>query len=272
MTYTPKNKFSNNYSGLRNTPKRPLGALLAKIIGAGIVLFGLFFFLNNRLSGSAITLLSPVMKISGNISNNLSSAFSIFEPQTNLIAENNALKAEVERLQEENLAYQAQISENTILSVKTEDTPNMIDVLPLSFPPKVPFDTLIINKGQNDGLHAGDKVFLADRIEVGTVESVYSDSGRVTLFTSPGKKTESIFERTGEVVELEGYGSGTFKVQLPKSFDVQEGDLLVLPGLPRTIIAKVATIKRDDASSFITILLSAPIKINGNTLLYVQVE
>ena len=259
MIFNLKSKFENRQSS-------KFRERIFKILAIGCVLILIFFFLGSSISSVFIKIFSPGLNAYNNFKNNFSLGFSVFRTEQSLVTENVNLKERVTQLEVENLNLKAQISEDKIITKRE----GFIETLPISFPPQMPYDTLLINKGSNDGIEAGSRVYIGDRIVVGSVESVYSNNSKVKLFTSYGLKTEAVLERTGEVLELNGLNSGNFKIELPLNFDIAEGDLLVLPDLPRTIVAKVFGLKKDEASSFVKVFLSTPIKINGNTILYVS--
>lgn len=260
--YSQKNNRRSNKSGSKKI-----------ILGLGAFLILLFFFFGKNLSGLSVQALAPAMRIYNRFSETISLSFNFLKPKENLLLENEALKERITELEAKNLKTRALVSEEEVLMQATSSSllQNAIQALPTSFPPQVPYDTLIIDKGERAGIKTGAKVFLYDRVEAGVVEEVYANFSKIRLFSSPGIKTEAVLERTGEILELTGQGGGSFEASLPASFDIKEEDLVVLPGLPRTIFAKTVSIKKDETSSLNSVFFSPPLKINGNSILYVQI-
>lgn len=258
MIFNPRNDFGRRVGVARK---------IIKIVILGCILVAIFLFFGKKLSGRALTIFAPALKLYDLTANSISGGLNILEPQYFLVDENNALKREVSDLQIKN----SELLSNNVANDNKDTEPGRLSTLAISFPPQTPFDTIVIEKGAKDGLKEGDKIYLSRQILVGSVEIVYDSYARVRLLTSPGQKTEAVLSRTGDVVVLVGYGGGSFKLILPISFDVKEGDLIVLPGSAHTIVGQVKSIKRDETSSFLTLLISLPIKIDGNTTLYVQI-
>jgi cell shape-determining protein MreC len=164
-------------------------------------------------------------------------------------------------------------SENSELARRLElREPNYLSAAILLSPPRTPYDVLIIDRGEYDGVVPEQKVLLGNRVALGAIESVRPNQSTVKLFSTPGKKTEAIVERTGEIVELEGQGGGNFKLEVPLGFDIKDGDLILLQGLPRRLLASVAQVKSDETSSFLTVFLQLPARLLGNSPIYVEVR
>jgi cell shape-determining protein MreC len=236
-----------------------------KVFVLGIFLIIIFLIFRGFFSRISFSLLSPAMKVYESFSSKFSFGLDLLRPKGSLVAENESLKRRIAELEMQNLEMGTQ-SEFGNLSEEA----GFVLVSPISFPPRVPYDTLVIDKGEDGAVKTGDKVYLAGRIIVGVVEGVSGKVSTVRLFTSSGIKTEAVLERTGEVVELEGVGGQSFVLKLPAGFDITPEDIFVLPGKERIVVAKVLSIEKDENSSFMKIFSSLPFKINGNTELYVQ--
>jgi len=234
-----------------------------------LILF--YFFFGKNLSGFSLQMASPVIQLYKSFTSKLFGGFAFLELQTKLVEENKSLQERINDLETENINAKMLLSEAGVFAAATSTDPNLLKAVAVAFPPQIPYDILLLNKGEQDGLKVGAKVFLADRVEAGLIEEVYNNLSKVQLFSSAGVKTESILERSGEVIEIEGAGSGGFKISLPISFDIRIGDFAVTAGLPRRALAKVVSIKKDEAASLLTAFFSYPVKINGNTLFYVQI-
>ena len=108
---------------------------------------------------------------------------------------------------------------------------------------------------------------------IGRVSVVYPFSSKVTLFSSPGEKTEVVIEgkparlndisRSGGNVftELIGRGGGNFETILPRDFILNKGDTVTLPGIVPYVIGVVETTISDPRDAFTKVLLTIPLNI-----------
>ncbi len=112
-------------------------------------------------------------------------------------------------------------------------------------PPESPYDTLYLDKGENDGIQEEAIVYHADDQAIGFVQSVFPGSALVQLFSSAGTEfTAYVF---GPNVYVHGYGEGggVIRLSIPQGIIVQEGNVVVLPSVvPGTIgvVEKVVSV------------------------------
>lgn len=234
--------------------------------------FGLIFYFGKyRLSLPIINFFTPVIKTYDKVSSSVLLSLNIFKPKSNIVAENKVLKQRISELETEILNKEVLIGELSSSSQNSSEIVGTRVSSPISFSPRTPYDTLIIDIGSEDGVVAGAKAFISDRIQIGVVETVYPNKSIVRLYSSSGIKTEAVLLRTGEVVELEGSGGGNFKLNLPTDFDIKEGDMFVSLGTHKSLLAETRSINEDENSSLVSVILALPIKINGNSKIYVEI-
>jgi len=112
---------------------------------------------------------------------------------------------------------------------------------------------LIINRGQDDGLAAGQFV-LSDNSIVGTISSTSQRTAQVKLFTDPASKIAVRIGRTNMERLIQGDGRDSAKVQLmSRKYEVKVGDKVVAlkkPGFldAPIIVGVVAKCIRDDVN------------------------
>ena len=112
---------------------------------------------------------------------------------------------------------------------------------------------LIINRGQDDGLAAGQFV-LGDNSIVGTISDISQRTAQVKLFTDPSSKIAVKIGRANTERLIQGNGRDSAKVQLmSRKYDVKVGDKVMArkkPGFLDSpiIVGVVAKCIRDDAN------------------------
>ena len=129
---------------------------------------------------------------------------------------------------------------------------------------------MIIDIGENSGLLVGSRVFAYGNIPIGRVDTVYSDTSKVVLYSNNQEKTEVSLEGRDTFLQIVGRGGGNFEMILPRDFSITEGASVFLPGVYSYVIAKVETVISDPRDSFTKAILSSPVNINE--LRFVQVQ
>ncbi len=135
-------------------------------------------------------------------------------------------------------------------------------------PPATPYDTLVIDVGEVDGIAAGDTVSAGGTTVIGTVSQVYAHAARVMLYSAPGQKYDALLHGTVPLA-VEGQGGGSLRAQVPAGTTVSLGDVAVLPGIAGGQSAVVSRVEHADGESFITLYFSLP--VNVSSLRFVEV-
>lgn len=169
----------------------------------------------------------------------------------------------------ENTLIQSLKNENEqlkeIVGRKSEHDDRLLSVV-LSRPPRVPYDSLIIDIGEKHDIHAGDLVYAEMDYIIGHVEVVYSNSSVVKLFSSPGEKVDVLVGSSTIPVVAEGRGSGNFYIKVP----IVEGDQIITPGLRPIVLGTAEHVDTSEGEAFSHIYFKLPVKLNA--LHYVQIK
>ncbi len=167
-----------------------------------------------------------------------------------------SLKDENEQLQE-------------MMGRKTEHDDRLLSVI-LSRPPRVPYDSLIIDIGEDHGLGEGDLVYAEMDYVIGHVEVVNSNSSVVKLFSSPGEKVDVLVGSSTIPVVAEGRGAGNFYIKVPKNIPIAEGDQILVPGIHPVVLGTAEHVDASEGEAFSYIYFKLPVKLNA--LHYVQIK
>ncbi len=202
-----------------------------------------------------------------------SSVGSFFSSKKSLTLENEELKRQIESKTAELLNYHLLLDENNalkeILGRKKEEVPLVLASI-LSKPNQSPYDTLIIDLGDNKGIKVGSMVFASANIPIGRVAAVYSYTSKVVLFSSPGQRTEVVTPVNDIFTEAVGRGGGNFEIQLPRDVSLEKGTEVTLPGINSYVLGIVEDVASESRDSFQKILIVSPVNIQE--LKFVQVE
>ena len=176
------------------------------------------------------------------------------------LASTTAALADRDLLYKENLELKARLGRDALV--------RRVWGVVLCRPPATPYDTLVIDAGEAEGVAAGDRVSAGGTTVIGTVSEVYAHAARVTLYSAPGEKYDALLE--GRIpLAVEGQGGGSLRAQVPAGTAVAVGDTAVLPGIAGGLSARVSHIEQGSGESFVTLYFSLPVNIL--TLRFIEV-
>jgi cell shape-determining protein MreC len=140
-------------------------------------------------------------------------------------------------------------------------------------PPGVPYDTLLIDAGRQQGVTMGANVSAGGTTRIGSVDEVYATGARVKLFSSPGESYQGLLSETEAhpaiPVTVVGQGGSSMTAQIPAKTTVVPGDAVVLPGIAGGYTAVVSHVDVRAGESFEIVYLQLP--VNFQQLRYVEV-
>ncbi len=172
--------------------------------------------------------------------------------KSSLIKENDRLKEELAGLRLNEIDYDILVKENEELKSEfgRASSDGVIIAGVLSKPPQSPYDTFVIDVGSNSAVSVGNKVYISNRIIIGSISSVTEKTGVVKLFSTGGEKQEVISDRTGASFVITGSGGADFELEVPKDTDIVWGDSFLYPGLNSAVLSTVYYIDVTSQSSF----------------------
>lgn len=247
---------TNYHPKSRARRDKPILFFLITIFIVGALFFSLF-------DKPLLTLISPVWTGRNAVSESISGIIDMLSTQKALVKENITLRERIRSLELENLSGRAAISreETLLLSLGRIASGDTVMATVLSRPPDTPYDVLIIDAGEREGVEIGQRVSLPEGGLLGHVEEVLPRSSRVRLPTSNGEKSNAILERGGMPVILEGIGGGSFKLILPRDTLVEVGDRIFSPYTEAGLVGIVESVELRPTDSFKEVLARSPANI-----------
>lgn len=240
--------------------------IIRSLILAGILLIVIISGLLSWFPKILNTIGRPIWKMQNKLIDTTSSAEYIVRSKSSISNENQNLKIENQDLKNRMVDYTALSNENRELKelmgrITSKD--EFILGAILARPNKSPYDSIIIDIGQDHGLYQGQKVFVSGDIPIGFVSEVYSNTSLVALYSNPGQKTEGILDGTNATVELVGRGGGNFEMTIPTDLSVESGKVVLLPGIKREVVAIVDGLISVPTDPAKRVLLRSPINIQS---------
>lgn len=215
----------------------------------------------------------PLWKTENTLIDSADSISYIVRSKSSVFSENESLKKENADLNTQMIDYNLLKSENENLKGLFNRVPAnqtlMLSAV-LSKPNRSPYDTLVIDIGNDNGVVEGSQVFANGDIPIGQIESVHNKTSVVTLYSSPSYNLDAELSNTNNTIVLIGRGGGNFEMSIPVELNVQKGDLAVLPGLHSSPVAIVQDIISSPTDPLKKVLLQSPVNIQE--LKWVEVE
>ena len=248
----------------------PWGMIALLVVVLVVALFS-GFAMPAFIKNSVRFVFTPVFRLEGAVGSFGGGIITAFRSKQALEHDNEKLRQSL-REAELNLLERNQLKEeNTQLKEKFGRSEGRGGVLAavLSWPDRSPYDTFIIDTGENLGVRKDSLVYVSDDIALGRVREVYASTALVSLFSTPGEQTPVLIGTPGVAVVALGRGSGNFSVKLPRGVDVEENDPVVIPGIDPKLFGVVERIVENPADTFKTILFKNPINLSEIQYVYI---
>jgi len=133
----------------------------------------------------------------------------------------------------------------------------------LTKPNHSPYDTIIIDLGQNEKILEGSMVYANGNVPIGVISKVYENTSLVELYSNPGKVTVGLINDLNISVDLIGRGGGNFEMSVPLDLIILKGAVVVLPNIKSEIIAIAEEEISDPTDPVKKIILRSPVNIQN---------
>ncbi len=246
--------------------RKPSGVSTSKIVVIIIAVLLLGF-----LIGRSIWLRNSAVNSTNSALQNGNSFYSFLSILPNLFSSKSTLIREIETLKGENESLQLSVVELGALTYENQRLREEIHMKPegpfvhasvMARPPQIAFDTLLINRGEQDGVEVGDRVLVSERIIAGLVVETRPQNSIVALNSDSGNSFTAFVARTGEAIEIKGVGAGNFSAKTVSDFDIKEGDSIVASGDANYVMAVVGRIELDSSGGTKNVLMSLPFNVS----------
>ncbi len=224
-----------------------------------------------RPDASARELARPLWLLGEKVRGAASSLFSAVASKRSLAEENRALREALHAAESAVIERDLLAEENRLLkeSLGRADSTGLVLAAVLARPSVSPYDTLVLDAGEEEGILGGSLVLAEGNIAIGTVGVVSKRTSVVSLFSTPGRETNVFLGPENVAAVAVGKGGGNFAVRLPRGVEIAEGDAVVLPGVSTRVFAVVEKVVADPADPFHTILFKNPLNFEQIRFVYV---
>ena len=237
-----KRQFSRRRNSL-------IGRSLAGPIAGGLLIVAIFLLLLRTVApGIVAAVAAPVWQGGNMLAQSVGLGTSFFTDRATLVRERDSLQQEVAALQEAKATSDAKALDLTRLLGDRTETSRGILAGVLARPPVSPYDTFVIDQGSDAGVESGMRVEGMGGTPLGIVESASGSFARVTLYSAPGRETESWVGDARIPMTLLGAGSGAFSATVSRDAGLSEGELVYIASGGARPIGRVSKVESDPSS------------------------
>jgi cell shape-determining protein MreC len=163
-------------------------------------------------------------------------------------------------------------ADNVLLKKELGRDPVQRGVLALvvARPPGLPYDTLMLDAGEDHGIAAGQRVLAAGAL-IGEVSEAYATTARVTLFSSPGQEFPALIRGTTPV-SIQGEGAGSMMGEVPAQTSVAVGDPVLFPSISSSYVGSISHIDAPMGESFESVFVQLPVDLFSLRYVFVETQ
>lgn len=248
--------------------------ILFSIFALIVLVFLLRSFLFPGLGGASMYLARPVWGAQSAIGGWWDGIGTLFRTKAALEAENAHLRDMMTAITLESYTRNLLQEENeelkSMLGRPRED--DLLLAVVLARPDRSPYDTFVVDVGEDAGIAPGMKVLADGDLVLGEVAAVYAKTSLVRLYSSSGTEFP-VFIGSSTPLEAvaHGVGGGNFRISLPRGTPVREGDIITLPALGTSFAGVVDHIDAPESVTFATVYFKLPINWNNLRHLYISI-
>ncbi len=237
----------------------PLGILFA-------VLFILLVTpLRVPLRATAIAIVSPLWSLGHGVSALTQKVFPSVFSGAALVEENQRLQREIAILRLEEWRNEAIRNERDALrgllgrSTSTDET--LLLAYILAAPNFSPYDTLVLDVGEDTGIFPGAEVMTDGGFVIGNITDVMESRSVAQLYSSPGLTRDVLVGSARIPAVAHGMGGGNYRIELPKNTDIAEGDEVSVIGEIEEFLGVVDRLIVDEKTGITTLFLRLPVNM-----------
>jgi cell shape-determining protein MreC len=223
----------------------------SKTISAAIII--VLFFIAVVYRDKSFHLIEPFLKIRNKFEARYQEYLLLFEEKKNLQEENYFLRQKISKLEAENM-----------LSLKSEEEDGLskkfLTAGVIFRPPFTPYDMLVIDAGQNQGVKQGMQVSVFGAVLLGYATDVFDNSSKVKMISSWGEETNVVLESGFPAVAV-GKGGENFEIILPRAAAVKVGEKITTLGVSPLLVGVVEKIEHRATDPFQKIFFRLPLNI-----------
>ncbi len=154
------------------------------------------------------------------------------------------LETELRKRDELHMAEVLLSEENTLLRsmLQASSTPRILAGV-IARPPRIPYDTFIIDRGYEDGVYEFAPVYSSERGVLGYIRTAYPNTALVTLLSSPQVESTVYIHGPDVFATAYGEGAGVVRMSIPQGISIAPGDTVLTPSVEGGILGEISYVQ-----------------------------
>lgn len=238
------------------------------------IIVGLNFIQPNVFTPLSHAIDSPFFRLKNIVSERFRGTAGYFNFKNTLVEENKNLRSRLQILEGTLLQTDMLVQENEELKFELgrETSSKRILAYVLSGPGASPYDTLLLDAGEREGIQDGDTIFINGGLPIGRIQETYAHSSLVRLYSSPGEEVSVDVPPAHFIAKAYGRGGGSFLMNLPKDIEIRKGDLLSLPGIENGILGIAESVETDPVQSLKRVIFRSTFNVYQIEKVYIETK
>ncbi len=209
-----------------------------------LVAFVVLFFLRDILSGFSSFFTTPFYIAVHYVETSGATIPVFIRSRIELLNQIQVLEAEIASKKGNDTFHTFLEKENEELRnlLSASSSPSIIAGV-IARPPFTPYDSIIIDRGSDDGVVENAPVYYGSKMALGYIRKVFPHSAIVTLFSSPGVQSTVYVFGPNLFTTAYGEGGGVIRLSIPQGITIQENDLVILPSVDTGVLGTISSIQ-----------------------------
>ena len=205
--------------------------------------------------------MQPALRLSETLTAYNHAFLSSFGNASALSGANEELANQNAALANENQTLAQKVADLEALGLRTPSATQGVVAGVILRPPESPYDTLLVNAGNDSAVSVGMEAFGAGGVPLGVVTAVLKKFSRITLYSAPGISTTGWVGKTKLPLALRGEGGGSMMATVSRLAPIILGDAVYLPGPGALSAGSVVRIDSDPSSPSETLRIQSALNL-----------
>ncbi len=225
------------------------GRRIGAVLFIALLGFVVLSFMRGGVGGAVAFIVSPITDFKTWIGSSSAGIPTFFRTQGSLVAEVKELRETLAQSAADRFTISWLTKENEVHRAELglrRDSRVIAGVVVR--PGQTPYDTLLIDKGTDDGVTEGAIVYAQGDVAIGSVIRAYNASALVELVSTAGVHSTAYIFGPNIFTDAEGQGGGVLRVSVPQDIPLSVGNMVVLPGASAGVYGAITYIEAPESS------------------------
>lgn len=228
----------------RNSPQKSNIVFILQYTLGMVVLLCVLFFAKSSLARTGQLFFLPFYHIQQYFNSSTATIPVFIRSRDDLLQNINELKQEIDAQAgiKDTLALVTAENNELRTLLHASSTPRTIAGI-IATPPYTPYDTIILDRGSEEGVVVHAPVFYGSGKVLGYVQATLPHTALVTLFSSPNLETTVYVYGPNIFATAYGEGGGVTRISVPQGVKLEKGNTVILPSIDSGALGTITDIQ-----------------------------